>query len=111
MTHEETMHRADADEGTALDQPLLNLDQGHVALCGNQLPDEAAMCFDLAWMSVTAPRLSHCLAVFQRELSPADRTRCADLEPVRRRTATQTRITRSGNPVTKILRKSSCHRC
>ena len=48
MTHEEPMNRADPDQGTALDQPRLNLDQGHVALFGNQLPDEAAMRFDLA---------------------------------------------------------------
>ncbi len=48
MTHEEAMNRADTDQGAALDQPRLNLDQGHVALFGNQLPDEAAMRFDLA---------------------------------------------------------------
>ena len=31
-----------------LDQPRLDLDQGHVALLGNQVPNEAAMCFNLA---------------------------------------------------------------
>ena len=48
MTHEEAMHRADPDRSAALHQPRLNLDQGHVALLGNQPPDEAAVCFDLA---------------------------------------------------------------
>ena len=48
MTHEEPMHRADPDQRAALDQPRLNLNQGHVALLGNQLPDEAAVRFDLA---------------------------------------------------------------
>jgi hypothetical protein len=48
MTHAEPMNRADPDQGAALDQPRLNLDQGRVALLGNQLPDEAAVRFDLA---------------------------------------------------------------
>lgn len=42
------MHRADPDGDAPLDQPRLNLDQSHVALLGNQLPDEAAVRFDLA---------------------------------------------------------------
>ena len=42
------MHRADPDGGAALDQPRLNLDQGHVALLGDQIPNEAAVRFDLA---------------------------------------------------------------
>jgi hypothetical protein len=48
MTHEEAMHRADPDRSAALHQPRLNLDQGHVALSGSELPDEPAVCFDLA---------------------------------------------------------------
>jgi hypothetical protein len=48
MTHEEPMNRADPDQRAALDQPRLNLNQGYVALLGNQLPDEATLCFDLA---------------------------------------------------------------
>jgi hypothetical protein len=48
VTHEEAMHRADTDQGPTLDQPRLNLDQGHVALLGDQLPNEAAVRFDLA---------------------------------------------------------------
>ena len=37
MTHEEPMHRTDPDRGAALDQPRLNLYQGHVSLLGDQL--------------------------------------------------------------------------
>jgi hypothetical protein len=48
VTHEEAMHRADPDQGAARHQPRLNLDQGHVTLLGNQLPNEAAMRFNLA---------------------------------------------------------------
>jgi hypothetical protein len=52
MTHEEPMNRADPDQRAGLDQPRLNLNlnlnQGHVALLGNQLPDEAVVRFDLA---------------------------------------------------------------
>jgi len=35
VTDEEAMHRANPDQGSTLDQPRLNLDQGHVALRGN----------------------------------------------------------------------------
>jgi hypothetical protein len=48
MTHKEAVHCADPDQRATLDQPRLNLNQGHVALLGNQLPDEAAVRFDLA---------------------------------------------------------------
>ena len=48
MTHEEPMNRADPDQRAALEQPRLNLNQRHVALLGKQLPDEAAVRFDLA---------------------------------------------------------------
>jgi len=48
MAHEEAMHRTDPDQCAALDQPRLNLDKGHVALLGNQVPNEATMCFNLA---------------------------------------------------------------
>jgi hypothetical protein len=48
------MDRADPDEGAALNQPCLNLDQGHVSLLGDQLPDEAGVCLDLARMPITA---------------------------------------------------------
>ena len=58
MTHEEPVHRADPDRGTALDQPRLNLNEGHVSLLGDQLPDEAAVRFDLARMPVSAARLT-----------------------------------------------------
>jgi hypothetical protein len=56
VTHEEAMHCADPDRGAALDQPGLNLDQGHVSLRVDQLPDEAAVGFDLARMPVSPPR-------------------------------------------------------
>ena len=55
------MHRADPNRGITLDQPCRNLDQGHVSLFGNQRPDEAAMRFDPARMSVAATRPGHSL--------------------------------------------------
>jgi hypothetical protein len=103
VTHEEPVHRADPDRGAALDQPRLNLYQGHVSLLGDQIPDEAAMRLDLARMSVPAARLGHCLTVLQRTPSPADRTRDADPEPRRRRMATQPAIDRCDNSIPKIL--------
>jgi hypothetical protein len=103
MTHEEPMHRADPNGGTALDQPRLNLDQGHVSLFSDQLPDEAAVRFDLARMSVTAARPGHSLTMPQHQLPPADRARYTDTEAGCRRTATQTAIDRCDNPVSKIL--------
>jgi len=103
MTHEEPMNRADPDQRAALDQPRLNLDQGHVALLCNQLPDEAVVRFDLARMPVTTARLCNGVTMLQRALSPADRTRHADPEAGRRRTATQAAITRCKNSVPKIL--------
>lgn len=48
MTHKKTMHRADPDRIATLDQPRLYLDQGHVALFGDQLADEPSVRFDLA---------------------------------------------------------------
>lgn len=97
------MHRADPDRGTALDQPSLNLDKGHVSLFGDQFPNEASMRFDLAGVSITAARLGYSLAMLQRQSSPPDRARHADPEPRRRRTATQATINRCNNPVPKIL--------
>ncbi len=44
----EAMYRAHPVRSAALHQPRLNLDQGHVALTGNQPPDEAAVRLDLA---------------------------------------------------------------
>jgi hypothetical protein len=97
------MHRADPDQGTALDQPRLNLDQGHVSLFGDQLTDESAMGLDLARMPVATARLGHSPAMFQRKSSPADRTRHADPKARRRGTAAQAAIDRCDNPVPKIL--------
>lgn len=48
MKHEEAVNRADPDRSTTLDQPRLNLGQGHVTLLGDQFPNEAAVRFDLA---------------------------------------------------------------
>jgi len=48
VTHEEAMHRADPNRSAALDQPRLNLDQSHVSLFGDQVPNEAAMRLDPA---------------------------------------------------------------
>jgi len=42
------MNLVDPYQRAALDQPRLNINQCHVALLGNQRPDEAAVCFDLA---------------------------------------------------------------
>jgi hypothetical protein len=42
------MNRADPDQSATLDQPLLNLDKGRVALLGDQLPDETALDPNLA---------------------------------------------------------------
>jgi len=103
VTHEEPVHRADPDRGTALDQPRLNFYQGHVSLLGDQLADEAAMRLDLARMSVPTARLGHCLTLLQRTPSPADRTRYADPKAGRCCMAAQTAIDRCDNPVPKIL--------
>lgn len=97
------MRCADPDRGDALDQPRLNLYQGHGSLLGNQLPDEAAMRLDLARMPVSAARLGHCLTVLQRTPSPADRTRYTDPEPCRCRMATKPAIDRCDNSVPEIL--------
>jgi hypothetical protein len=103
VANEEAMHCADPDQGAALDQPRLDLDQSHVSMFGNQFPNEAALGFDLARMSVTATRLGNSLTMLQGELPPADRARHADPEAGRRCTATQTPINRCDNPVPKIL--------
>ena len=97
------MHRADPDGRATLNQPRLNLDQGHVALLGDQSPNEAAVRFDPARMPVATARLGDSPAMFQRKSAPADRTRHADPEPRRRRTAAQPAINRCDNPVPKIL--------
>ncbi|MEN2708745.1 hypothetical protein [Sphingomonas sp. VL_57B] len=103
MTHEEAMHCADPDRGAPLNQPGLNLDQGHVSLRGDQLPDEAAVGFDLARMPVATAGLGHSLTMLQRTSPPADRARHADPETGRRRPAAQPAINRCDNPVPKIL--------
>jgi hypothetical protein len=92
VMHEEAMHCADPNRSAALDQPRLNLDQGHVSLFGDQLPNEATMRFNLARMPVTAARLGHGLTMLQGKSSPADRARHTDTEAGRRRTATQARL-------------------
>jgi hypothetical protein len=61
VTHEEAMYCTDPNQGTALDQSRLNLDQGHVSLLGYQFQDEAAVGLDFTRMLVTATRLGHCL--------------------------------------------------
>jgi len=103
MTREEAMHCPDPDRGAALDQPGLNLDQGHVSLRGDQLPDEAAVGLDLTRVTVATARLGHGPALFQRKPSPADCTRHAHPKAGRRRTAAQPAINRCDNPVPKIL--------
>ncbi len=103
MTHEEAMQSADADGCATLDQSRLDLDQGHVALLGNQIPNEAAMRLDPAGMSVAATRLGHGLTVLQCKLPPANRARSADTEAISRSPATQSIINRSDDPIPKVL--------
>jgi hypothetical protein len=103
VTHEEAMQRADPDRHAAPGEPRLDLDQGHVALLGNQLPDEAAMRFDLARMPVSTARLRDGLAMLKGKLPPADRTRRADAEATSGSSATQATVNRRNNPVPKIL--------
>lgn len=97
------MHGADPNQGAALDQPRLNLDQGHVALLGDQSPNEAAVRFDPARMPVATARLGDSPAMFQRKSAPADRNRHADPKAGRRCMATQTAVNRGNNPVPKTL--------
>ena len=103
MTPEEPVHRADPDGGATLNQPSLNLDQGHVSLLRDQLPDEATMCLDLARMPVTAARPGHSLTKLKGTLPPADRARYTDPEAGRRGAAAQPAINRCDNSVPKIL--------
>ena len=70
---EEAMNRADPDRGATLDQPRLDLDQGHVALLGYQFTDEAGMRLDLARMPVAPARLRNSPTMLKSTLSPADR--------------------------------------
>jgi hypothetical protein len=103
VTLEEAMHRADPDRRAALEQPCLDLDEGHVALLGNQFPDKVTLRFDLARMPVTAARLGHCLTMLKSKLPPADCARCTHPKMRRSRAATQAVVNRSNNPVSKIL--------
>ena len=97
------MHYADPNRDAALNQPGLNLDQGHVSLRGDQLPDEAAVGFDLARMPVATAGLGHSMTMLQRTSPPTDRARHADPEAGRGRPAAQPAIDRCNNPVPKIL--------
>jgi hypothetical protein len=103
VTLEEVMHRADPDRCAALDQPCLDLGQGHVTLLGNQLPDKVAVRFDLARMPVTAARFGNCLIMLKSKLPPADRARGADPQVRRSRAATHAAVNRRNNPAPKIL--------
>jgi len=97
------MNRADADRSAALDQSRLDLDQRHVAMLGNQLPDKAGMRLNLARMPVAAAWPGNSLSMLQRKLPPADSTRGADAEMRRSRAATHSAVNRGNNPVPKIL--------
>jgi hypothetical protein len=68
VAHEEAMQRTDPDRHAAPGEPRLDLDQGHVALLGNQLPDEAAMRVDPARMPVSSARLGDGLAMLKCKL-------------------------------------------
>ncbi len=103
MTHEEPVHRADPHGGTALNQPSLNFDQRHVALLGDQFPNEPAVGFDLARMPVTATRPGYSLTMLQGKLSPTDCARHANPEAGCRRMTTQAAVNRGNNPVPKVL--------
>jgi len=103
VTDEKAMHRTDPDARTALDQSSLHLDQGHVALLGDQFPNEVAVRFDPARMPVASARPGDSPAMFQRKSAPADCTRHADPKAGRRCMATQATVNRGNNPVPKIL--------
>jgi len=103
VTDEKAMHRADPDQGAALDQPSLHLDERHVALLGDQFPNETAMRFDPARMPVTTARPGNGSAMFQRKSAPADRARHADPKARRRCMATQATVNRGNNPIPKVL--------
>ena len=77
------MQRAGPDRHAPLEEPRLDLNQGYVALLGNQLPDEAAMRLDPAGMPVSATRLCD--------------------KAIGRRAATQPTINRRNDPVPKVL--------
>jgi len=103
VAHEEAMQRADPDRHTPLDEPRLDLNQGHVAMLGNQRPDEAAMRLDPAGMPVSTARLGDGLAMLKCKLPPADRARRADTKTIGRRATTQPTINRRDDPVLKVL--------
>lgn len=103
VTFQEAMHRADPDRRAALHQPRMGLDQGHVTLLSEQLPDEAVMRLDLARTPVTATRLGNCLTMLKPALPPADRARRADHKMHRNRAATHAAVNRSNYPVPEVL--------
>lgn len=97
------MQRADPNRHAPLEQPRLNLNQGHIALLVNQIPDKAAMGLDPAGMPVSSARLGDGMAMLQSKLPPTDRARRADTKAIGRRAATQPTIDRRDDPVPKIL--------
>ena len=97
------MQCANPDRHTPLDEPRLDLNQGHVALLGNQLPDETAMRLDPAGMPVSSARLGDGLALLKDKLPPADRARRADTKAIGRRAATQPIVNRRDDPIPKVL--------
>jgi hypothetical protein len=103
VAHEEAMQRADPDRSAALDQSGLDLDEGNVALLGNQFPDERALRLDPARMPIATSRLGDSLPMLERKLPPADRARYADTEPTSRSPAAQAAVNRSNNPIPKVL--------
>ena len=103
MAREEAMQSTDPDRHTPLDEPRLDLNQGHVALLGNQLPDEATMRLNPTGMPVSSARLGDGLAMLNCKLPPADRARRADAKAIGRRAATQPTINRGYDPVPKVL--------
>ncbi|MBB3861898.1 hypothetical protein GGQ88_003188 [Novosphingobium hassiacum] len=103
MAREEAVQRANANRSTALDQPRLYLDEGHVGLLGHQIADERAVRLDPGGVPVSAAWLGNRLSMLQRQLPPPDRALHTDLKTTCRGTAAQPATNRGNYPVPKIL--------
>jgi hypothetical protein len=97
------MHHADPDKNAALNQLRLNIDQSHIPLLSDQLPDDTVIYLELARMTVIAARLGHNLTTLQRTSPPADRAQHAAPEAGGRSAAAQSCINRCYDSVPKLL--------
>lgn len=111
VTREEAMRGADADRSTPFGELQLDLDQSDIALLGEQLLDEVAMCLDLTLVPVTATRLRNRPAMPKCKAAPVNSARNADIKMGRCRLANHAAINRRNYPIPKIPRKRPCHPC